>query len=246
MPRKRRVIVESGIYHIMVRGNNKQKIFLQDLDRVVFLKKLFSNSEKLGVKIYAYCLMENHIHLLLGNCGNNLESLTKSLFGSYALYFNKRYEKIGHLFQDRFKSEPVITEIYLKTVVNYIIKNPQKAGICDYSQYKWNSYQKTIKKDKKIDIDFLISVFGSMDAIESYLENSSCDDNCMEYDIHRKTDSECMQFITETFHINIKKEITRIGKVQRDEILRISKKNGYSIRQLSRVTGLSRGIIQEA
>lgn len=246
MPRKKRIISDSGIYHIIIRGNNKQKIFIQDMDRFFFLKKLYTNSKNRGVSIYAYCLMDNHIHLLLGNCGVILESLTKSLFGSYALYFNKKYEKIGHLFQDRFKSEPVTSEKYFKTVFNYIIKNPQKADICDYTQYKWNSYHKTINKNKLIDIDFLISIFGSVDALKIYLERENCANNCMEYDNQRKTDSECMKFIKETFKINIKKDITRIGKNQRDEILRISKNNGYSIRQLSRITGISRGIIQKA
>ena len=150
MPRKSRELSPTGIYHVMMRGINKATIFHDDLDFMKMLKTLSvvsttkdkdENKSIPGCAIYAYCLMPNHIHILIGEVGETLERTIKRIGVSYALYYNKRYERIGHLFQDRFKSEPVGNSKYYATLLRYIHFNPVEAGLANIpSQYKWSSW----------------------------------------------------------------------------------------------------------
>lgn len=111
MPRVRRKYSNiTNIYHIILRGNDKQDIFYDEQDKYVFLKYLKENKEKYNFDIYAYCLMDNHIHMVLQDINKNLSQIMKSLATRYAIYFNKKYDRIGHLFQDRYLSKTVETQ----------------------------------------------------------------------------------------------------------------------------------------
>ena len=107
MPRIARVKSQSKIYHIMIRGINKQDIFYDKHDYLKFLKELKNTKEKYGYEIYAYCLMPNHVHLEIRDIKDCLENIMRSLEISYSSYFNKRYERVGHVFQDRYLSKNV-------------------------------------------------------------------------------------------------------------------------------------------
>ena len=121
MARKPRKKSESQIYHIILRGNNRQDIFYNDTDRLFMLSRIEKYSEQTNIEIYAYCLMDNHIHLLVGKANPNLSKFVQKLATSYAMYFNRKYDRCGHLFQGRFKSEPVETDEYFQTVFRYIL-----------------------------------------------------------------------------------------------------------------------------
>ena len=129
MPRTARIPSASGCYHVVLRGIGKQILFEEDEDYRRFLHTLERYLRDEKADIYAYCLMENHVHLLL-HADSGLDRLMKRIGTSYAYYFNEKYSRSGHLFQDRFSSEPVEDEAYLLAVVRYIHNNPQKAGIC--------------------------------------------------------------------------------------------------------------------
>jgi len=129
MPRQARRKSESGIYHIMLRGINQQQIFEDEEDSLRFLETLLKYKEQCGYEIYAYCLMGNHIHILLKEGKENLTLVLKRIAGSYVYWYNWKYRRSGHLFQDRFKSEPVEDDEYFLTVIRYIHQNPIKAGI---------------------------------------------------------------------------------------------------------------------
>jgi len=141
MPRKARVLSSTSIYHVMIRGNRKQDIFLEDDDRFRFIKILEKIKRKEEYELYAFCLMNNHVHLLIKEKNERLSRIMKRINISYANYFNQKYQQIGHLFQDRYKSEPIENESYLLAVLSYIHNNPVDAFIVkNLEEYPWSSY----------------------------------------------------------------------------------------------------------
>ena len=130
MPRKAREKSESGIYHVMLRGINQQQIFEDEEDYNTFIKILEEVQQKSKFELFAYCLMGNHVHLMIKEGEENIETIFKRIGGKYVYYYNTKYERAGHLFQDRFKSEPIDTDSYFMVVLRYIHQNPIKAKIC--------------------------------------------------------------------------------------------------------------------
>lgn len=160
MPRKARGKSESGIYHIILRGQNRQTIFEDDEDREKFLQTLETCKNKSGFKIYGYCLMGNHIHLLLHEMDEELGIMMRRLGASYVYWYNWKYKRCGHLFQDRFKSEAVETDAYFLTVLRYIHLNTVKVGLAEKMfDYKWNSYCGYLYNIGITDIDFALRFF---------------------------------------------------------------------------------------
>ena len=159
MPRTARKISKTGFYHIIIRGVNKTEIFIDDEDRKMFLHLLKYYSVELNCKIYTYCLMSNHVHLLIEDKELKIGELMKNVTCVYAGEFNKKHERVGHLFQDRFKSQNVENQNYLLRLIRYIHRNPEKAGICKTEDYKWSSYSEVIYGSKIIDRDFILSIY---------------------------------------------------------------------------------------
>ncbi len=151
MPRKLRVPSPTGIYHVMLRGINRGNIFLDEIDYMKMEKILRSLSkpvDKNGIpkppvcKIYAYCLMSNHLHLLISEIDRSISEVIKRLGVAYVSYFNKRRSRTGPLFEGRFRSEPVDECDYFITLLNYIHYNPVKAGMTSQpGWYKWSSWR---------------------------------------------------------------------------------------------------------
>lgn len=140
MVRNARRKSESGYYHVMLRGNNRNLIFKNNQDRHKFLELLQKQVDKGYISVIAYCLMDNHLHLLLREIDGQLTAAMHSLSTAYAIYFNKKYNRVGHLFQNRYDSENIDDEKYLFTALRYIHQNPVKAGICDeVENYRWSS-----------------------------------------------------------------------------------------------------------
>lgn len=154
MARKAREQSGTGIYHVMLRGVNRQDIFEDDEDYRVFisiLSKLSARQSDDGksvictCEVFAYCLMPNHVHLLLMEKEWHLAEIIKLIASCYVFHFNKKYGRIGHLFRDRFKSEPCNDSDYFFTLIRYIHQNPLKAGMVsnavDYVYSSWyNDY----------------------------------------------------------------------------------------------------------
>jgi len=125
----------------MLRGINRTEIFFDDEDRNRFIDTLQRMKEKGEYEIYAYCLMDNHVHLLIKEKREPINRAMKRIGVSYAYYFNKKYRRVGHLFQDRYRSEAVEKETYLLAAVRYIHNNPVIAGLVKRAgDYPWSSY----------------------------------------------------------------------------------------------------------
>ena len=140
MTRSARERSESGFYHVVAKGNGGQNLFEDASDYRAFLELAAAAAEKCDILVYAYCLMSNHVHLLLEDRGNRLSDFMKSLITGYAMRFNAKTGHIGHVFQQRFKSQPVESETYLLQAARYIHNNPAKAGVCSADEYLWSSY----------------------------------------------------------------------------------------------------------
>ena len=141
MPRIARKKSCSNIYHVMIRGINRQNIFEEDDDRLCFMKILNHCKEISGFRLYAFALMSNHIHLLIEPAGESLNTVFARIETRYAMWFNRKYRRTGYLFQNRYRSEAVETELYFMTVLRYILQNPMKAGIESRpGTYRWSSY----------------------------------------------------------------------------------------------------------
>jgi len=152
VPRQARIKGEYSVYHIIQRGNERKNLFLSDADRLKFIDTLQKTREKYNFAVYAYCLMSNHVHLLIDDNGNDVSAIIKSINISYAQYFNRIYRRCGHLFQDRFRSELINDDGYLLEVSRYIHNNPVKAGIVrEPSDYPWSSFNIYLGKDQDIE-----------------------------------------------------------------------------------------------
>jgi len=177
---------ENGIYHVIVRGINRQNIFQDEEDKGVYLDRLYQYKTECGVKIYAYCLMSNHVHMLVKETDKPLNEFMKKLGTSYSYRFNRKYDRVGHLFQDRYKSEPVNDDAYFLMVFRYIHRNPGRAGLMPFS---WTSYVDYTKQRGISDVDFALSLFTSQGDLLGFLRQET-DENCMEYEEEKRLTDE--------------------------------------------------------
>ena len=134
MPREARKISQNETYHIMLRGINQQQIFEDEEDYQKFIEIIKSYQAICEYKVFAYCLMGNHIHFLMEFGKESIGQVFKRIGSKYVYWYNIKYQRKGHLFQDRFKSEPVDDDAYFLTVNRYIHQNPVKAGLCKKSR----------------------------------------------------------------------------------------------------------------
>ena len=163
MPRMSRQKHFEAVYHIMVRGNNKEHIFFDDYDRMRYLDTLKRYKEKFQMYIYAYCLMDNHIHLIINCNGQDISKIMQGINLSYTQYVNRKYDRCGHLLQDRFKSIIVDEDNYIIQLTKYIHQNPIRAGMVENaSEYRWSSYKIYLGHKDKYEIvstNFVLDLF---------------------------------------------------------------------------------------
>jgi putative transposase len=250
MPRTARKESRTGIYHVMLRGINHQIIFEGDEDYQKFLWTLKEVKEKSGLELYAYCLMSNHIHLLLKEVTEDLGTIFRRIGPSYVYWYNWKYSRRGHLFQDRYKSEVVEDDSYFLTVIRYIHQNPLKARIVkDITDYRWSSYGEYIGEPRNCDIDFALNMFTTdrAKAVKLFKEFNLAEnqDRCLDYDQDvRLNDTEASDFIRSISGVQSPTEIRGFEKQKRNEIIKRCRDEGLSIRQIERLTGVSFGVIR--
>ena len=248
MAREKRKRSNTGIYHIMLRGIDGQKIFIDGEDKEKFMQALMKAKEKGQFLLLGYCLMDNHVHLLIKE-NEEIGKSIKRITVSYVQWYNNKYGREGHLFQNRYKSEVVENEAYLLTVIRYIHQNPIKAKMVDKNEeYSWSSYNEYIDgyngKCVKVDTDIIRSYFKDKESYEKYM-NEVNNDKCLEYMGKIKySDKQLKAELKKKYPIE---EIEKMTKEKRNKLIyKIRKDTGASIRQLSRVLGVGRGIVEKA
>ncbi|MBM4763082.1 transposase [Bacillus sp. B15-48] len=256
MPRKARTKSASGIYHVMFRGVNRQEIFHDDEDNSKFLEILQKYHEKLEFKVYAWCLMSNHVHLLLSEGEEELGATMKRIGVSYAMYYNWKYQVCGHLFQNRFLSENVESDEYFLTVVRYIHQNPVKAGMVGkVNEWRWSScagyYNQPYFPDDLLERNKVLRMFAddfntSMEKFRDFNEQTN-EDMCLEdssYKRRRLTDEEARLKIKQILESTDIPQVKSLPRLERDRILRdIKSIDGISQRQVARILGIPPSLV---
>ncbi len=262
MPRKAREISGTGIYHVMLRGINHQYIFEERSDYWKFLKLLRQqtfpednqrHSLPPNCIIYAYCLMPNHVHLLMRTTDKGLSTPLSSIAIAYAQYYNAKYDHQGHVFQDRFKSEPVNDMGYFVTLLRYIHQNPVAGGIvASVQHYPWSSwYEFDATRQCAIPVCRTDHVLARLSREElTELVNDPLPKALNILDINnemaiRVTDEKAREFLASICRQTSFTAIQHYEKEARNDIIRQLRDYGASIRQICRITGISEGIIRK-
>lgn len=256
MPRTSRFYSNSKVYHIIFKGIDDQTIFYDDQDRKFFLKQIPITQNKFNYIVYAYCLMVNHVHLVIKCEDEFLASAMKSLLVRYVHYYNKKYKRKGPLMQNRYKSKKVENIRYFLDLCRYVHRNPQNAGIALTQDYEWSSYKEYIGKAKLINKKALLNYLNNdIDKFVKYtLEKNSIEEvnSYMEYEmIDKLIDEQLIKYIMKKFDIDNVDEIPEYFKNQsKDKIDKnlkeISNIKGTNVTQVARITRLGRRYIEKA
>ena len=246
----------SEVNHIIMRGIGHVDLFLTEEDFRRFLNTLMRFKKTDAVTISAYCLMNNHIHLLLQANPEQIPVFLKRVEVSYAFYFNGLYSHTGHLFQNRYKSRAVLDDSGYLTVLRYILRNPEEAGICRWSKYLWSSAASYLsgKSDGLTDISRAYNMIGGRENLYLYIdkhdEQSDSIDCEFEHDLNIKRkiipDNDAFQIICQVTGLEFPALLQNMDGGTRKELLAKLKKRGLTVRQLERITGVNRNSIQRA
>jgi len=256
MARPLRIEYEGAFYHIVQRGTERKSVFKEDKDKQRFLAYLETTFLRYRSICHAYCLMDNHYHLIIETPGANITKIMHYLNTSYAVYFNTKYRRVGPLYQGRFKSIIVQADEYLHHLSRYIHLNPVRAKIDeDPVKYKWSSYNSYLGKNKKpawLEIGFVMSNFGKKIAParkryrEYVLGGIGKEVGIIKENIHKGLvlgDIDFMREIKERFVKNkTDKEIPMIrdilieGELSKEEIEKVVKEKIAEIKEIRKVT----------
>jgi putative transposase len=259
MPRTARTRSKTGIYHVMLRGNERKNIFKDDEDKTKFLDILFRKKEDENYFLYAYCLMDNHLHLIIKENKIDIAAIMKGIGIAYAYYFNQKYRRVGHVFQDRFKSEIVEDESYLLSVIRYVHQNPQAAGIGVMETYSWSSFQRYINiqvsgMQEILEVLGLFSLDTSI-AIRSFrdfhlskeLESSSLDMEINKITMDYAEVSSQIDQIMLKIGLNRQDLQKREYMSERKMLLKnLLETTGWSLRKIAEITGLNREVVRKS
>lgn len=230
----------------MLRGINRQIIFENDGDRHYFMTVLKACKEISGFKLHAFCLMSNHVHLLIEPAEEPLSMIFKRIGTRYAVWYNRKYQRAGHLFQDRFRSENIETEQYYLTALKYILQNPMKAGMeARPGTYRWSSYLAYENGSGSItDTQFATDLFGSREALIDFLQQNN-EDAVMDEGDHdwRLRDDQAKEIIIRITKCIDISEFQQIDNQRKKEYVRQLFLEGLSMSQISRLTGIAKSTV---
>ena len=260
MPRQARESSGTGIYHVMMRGINHQNIFEEPEDYYQFLNTLDMMAQSYepdgtpsgrNYTLYAYCLMSNHIHLLIREREDEIGMAIKRIASSYVYYYNHKYSRDGHLFRERFKSEPVNDMAYFVTLLRYIHQNPVKAGMVkEVKDYEFSSWHEYIDKNSTLfplcDTRTVLNRI-SYDELNGLVNEPLSDDvSCLDIEDTSKgrpSDDQVMLLIREKTGATNSSAFQQLPDEIRRSVLIELKGKRASLRQLERLTGIGKSMI---
>ena len=251
MPREPRNRVLTEFNHIMLRGVGHMDIFMDEDDHLRFMNTIKRFKAGREIKIHAFCLISNHVHMLVQASPEEIPGFMKSIEVSYAQYFNSTHEHVGHLFQNRYKSEAITSERYFLTAFRYILLNPQAAGICRWEEYQWSSSKTYLMRDDDgiTDTSMITDIIGGRDEVMCFVNRNAEDSSKIAepvLPVKRFRDNEVLKIIQAISGLKDPLLIQGIDREARNELFATLKKRGITIRQLERMTGINRNTIQRA
>ena len=249
MANKYRTYSEANIYHITLRGVAKQIIFEDDEDRRFFGKRMRQCFDENEVKLYAWCFMSNHVHLLIRAELSVVTKAMRSLLVSYAMYFNARHDRTGHLFQNRFDSVPIETDEQLMVAVRYIHRNPSEIPGQSSESYEWSSYREYLGWPFITSTEFVKGLFNSQEDFITFHDSWQPEPEKLSgaFLSHKVlSDEEAIVFAKDLLGVDSITAIACLDKAERDRRLAILKENGLTVSQIARITGIGRNIVQRA
>ena len=252
----------TDVYHIIIKGIDGQDIFYDDIDKNIFLKHLLETKLKFFYKIYAYCLMSNHVHIVLSVEDSLLSKSIQSLTIKYAHYFNKKYKRSGPFVQNRFNSKIVENQRYFLEVCRYVHRNPENEGFEKTQNYKWSSYKEYIipSKSKLVDKNILLHYFNN--SIDNFVKFTSFNEfsltdeyneliNYAEFElIDKLSDNDIIKAIMKRFNISDSSDIPNFFRQKNEQDLKIlisslKQIKGINKSQIARIIRISRRQIEK-
>ena len=216
MPRFPRNYLKTSFFHVMSQGINKNFIFEDSIDIKFYIKNMYEIKDKYNVKIIAYCIMNNHVHMLLETAGvENLSKYMHCLNTRFGQYYNKKYKRVGYVFRDRYKAEGIYSEKQLYNCIKYIYDNPVKAEICKKpEEYEFSNYKK---------IDFID------------------DEEYVFIDVEEDKEIICEKLVKEFLNKKkMKMEEVRENKVELKKLIKILKQHKIAFRTISKTININR------
>ena len=227
-------------------GIGRQAIIEDGEDYAFYLSKLSRYSREAEVSVCAYCLMENHVHLLVKDKKGRMSSMMKRLDVSYAHYFNQKYARAGHLFQDRYMIKSFTNETYLLVVFRYILNNPKKAGLCRAEDNAWSSYAQYDREETFVDTSVFHELLGGSTELYLAFNQTPNEDKCLESEYQLRNDDWARSVIQKCLGSLSGTILQTLNRKAQNAALHELKRKGLTVRQIERLTGISRNIVQRA
>ena len=242
MSRLARAYSSSGIYHIVFRGVNQQSMFEEKADYEKLKRTIAIVKEEMKFKVYAYCFMSNHVHLVIHEKQErDISLIMKRILTKYARWYNIKYGRSGALIANRYKSVPVEIDEYFLQLIRYVHQNPVAANMVEeLEQYPYSSYREYISRAEIADVDFVFNMIEKREFIDFHTQYDEVKFEVS--DSNKKSDDELRLVICRDYKIDNPKEISKMAKDEKHQILGELKKE-FSARQLQRVTGVCREVI---
>ena len=240
----------TGFYHVCARGTGKQLIFEGDEDRGEFLELMRECCREAGVTVIAWCLMGNHVHLVLADYEDAMSAAMQRLLLTYARRFNKRTGRTGHLFQNRFDRRSLDTDRYLVAAIRYVHANPQEAGIALIERYPWSSFAEYLRAYDNdatrgfSDPSCVLELFGSAKAFIAFslstpdgCESAMCDMKEMEWERRAFADKMAKELGVPL------QGLKAAPRAQRDIVIVGLYDAGFTVRQIEQYTGIGKSTV---
>lgn len=240
----------TGFYHVCARGTGKQLIFESDDDRWEFLELMRGCCREAGVTVVAWCLMGNHVHLVLADYEDRMSAAMHRLLLTYARRFNKRTGRTGHLFQNRFDRCSLDTDRHLMAAIRYVHANPQEAGIALIERYPWSSFAEYLRAFNDdvaksfSDPSCVLELFGSAKGFLDYSLSMPDGSDPVIHDMD-ETEWERLAFadkMAKRLGVPLN-ELKTVPPSRRDGIIFALHDGGYTVREIERYTGISKSAV---
>ncbi|MGV8153464.1 MAG: transposase [Alkaliphilus sp.] len=246
---------DTGYYHIIMRGNNKNRIFKEEKNKLDFIKMLKNQEEEKRIQLLAWCIMDNHVHIVVKADIKDMSLAIKKINVKYAMRHNHKEGTIGHVFQDRFKSQPIETDEHLMQVIRYVHNNPIKAKMIEKIQnYNWSSYNYYYNKEEvksRNQMQFVLKYFNNdleefakFHEVNDFNEYLDIKEDIMEYRMEKAQD--ILDYYCKKYSMTKVKELNHDKEILKEIVEEIIEKSGLSLRKTAEFLKIPYSFVQQA